>query len=165
MRSRPRVRLAKSGLAFWLLVVTTSPAFSHDHADGDRPHTHGLGIFASSSSSSNDLVGNGLTPDTHHCHLVILGIEIHVPATCPWAADQDSRFPAEQVSLTLCTEMDHGLQAQACNPCEVAVPAALAPTLGAFLVRLANQRFVPDRVLQPLVCDLARGLRSGAQQI
>src|SRR5438876_10852237 len=122
MRSRPHVGSLKFGLGVWLLVVTTSPAFSHEHPEGDKPHAHGLGLFSVSSISCCYEPDNGIAPNTRHCHIVIFGIEIHIPASCPWAADQDSPLPAQESYFQLSAEMASGLQTQASEPGSAAAP-------------------------------------------
>jgi hypothetical protein len=158
----------KFGLAVWLLVVTTSPAFSHEHPEGDKPHAHGLGLFSASAFACFGYdPDNGVAPDTRHCHIVIFGIEIHVPASCPWAADQDSPLPAEQAYFQLGAEIVNGLQAQAPEPSSkaAALPTPLAASISVPLDTRADEATVSPLVSFAHLCDLARGLRSGAQQV
>jgi hypothetical protein len=171
MLSRSRLRWLKFGLVVWLLVVATAPAFSHDHPEGDKPHAHGLGIFSTTSIfGSGYNSNNAVSPETRHSHLVIFGIEIHIPASCPWAADQDSPLPAEESYFQLGAEIVKGLQAQATESGSQAA-VLQAPDMGVPVrvdVSPNEETFPPNRALLPAaasLCDLARGLRSGAQQV
>jgi len=167
MLSRAHVHSLKSGLTFWLLVVTISPAFSHDHPDGDKPHVHGLGIFSATSPADFNAGGSDLAPDTRHSHLLIFGVEIHVPASCPWAADQDSPLLAEHGFFQLGAELLNGL-ATSEPVCPTIEPQAqLSADISVKLTpageAVSASAAIPSPA--PFLCDLARGLRSGAQQI
>jgi hypothetical protein len=167
MLFRGYVRSLKVCLALWLVVVTTAPAFSHDHAEGDKPHTHGLGVFSASSLPGQGYGSKtGIAPETRHSHIVIFGIEIHVPASCPWAAEQDS--PLQTASFfQLSAEIGNGVQAQTLGESITPQPALAAGT--AFLESAPNADAFLSRETAfssaTHLCELARGLRSGAQQI
>jgi len=166
MLSWAHVHSLKSGLTLWLLVVTISPAFSHDHPDGDKPHVHGLGIFSATPPACSS-AGDSLTPDTRHSHLLIFGVEIHVPASCPWAADQDSPLPAEQGFFQLGAELSNGLRTSepACAAIEPQAPLSSDTPVN---LTPASETVSENAAIHspvPLLCDLARGLRSGAQQV
>jgi hypothetical protein len=171
MPFRPHLRSMKMGLALWLLVVSTSPAFAHEHEDGDRPHSHGLGLFSLSSGCGPCGQNQGRAPETRHFHLVILGIELHVPASCPWSSSEDSPLAAEQGFFQLGVEVANGLTSSGADEARVPVPSEGLPVLclpPSVEVAAGTNRpaFYQDGCVGGCrVCDAARGLRSGAQQI
>jgi hypothetical protein len=159
----------KSGLAFWLAVVSTSPAFSHDHPEGDKPHSHGLGFFPTNSASvSANNPHTDIAPETRHSHLVILGVEIHVPPGSPWSAEQDSLVLAPQKFFQLGAEFRNGVETSASTESAAATILEVRASCPAELPRPDVATIWPGSAIiagTSVLCDLARGLRSGAQQI
>jgi hypothetical protein len=163
-----RTHPLKLVLAAWLFVVTTAPAFAHEHAGGDKPHMHGLGLFATLPRTAAVDEAEGVGPNSRHFHMVIFGIEIHVPASCPLT--QAENPCANQGFFQLGSEINAlGTPADetACTPLSADVAldvnaagfAALPDTPGSLQ---ANDS---EFFALSLLCHLARGLRSGAQQI
>jgi hypothetical protein len=155
--------VVKHAVAIWLLVVSTAPALCHEHSDGDVPHGHGLSLF--STLPVRDGSDNGLAPHSRHCHLVIFGIEIHVPACSDCLLHSLDRIKQNEYGSVL--------QANA-SPQDVscAVPELVRDVAGALpasadtLPQDPPVSFSSDFESPPEchLCAVALGVRSGTQR-
>ena len=166
MRFRQQYTTVKWTLALWLLVVTTAPAFSHEHPGGDKPHAHGLGLFSSATPNGKES-SNDLTPTSRHFHLVIFGIEIHVAGHGSPVESENSCCPSEHGLFQLNADSGSSAGLTGDNVCtgdrHDMLPAIESRPAEPGVIEGALAGHRPDLVPSP--CDVARGLRSGTQQI
>jgi hypothetical protein len=151
----------KPCLILWLLTATTAPAVCHAHAGGENCHLHGLGMIGAGRSTPAES-GSPAAP-CRHFHLLFFGLEIYLPSG-------DAAAPANGCLASSCNLSNSDNN----NPTSPTIDSAaqhldalpltaLTDSTGSAISPSLSRRLHDS--CERSTCDLARGARSGVQQV